>query len=92
MRRADRALRAARLCAAVHPEVSWRTFADWIARGYAAFVGPDKAGDGPALANAVRARDAAIRAHADALFDNFVDLAAKVCEKLPTPFAPSAHG
>jgi len=81
-----------------HPEVSWRTFADWIARGYAAFVGPDKAGDGPALADAVRVRDAAIRAHADALFDNFVDLAARVCEKSPsfapsaTPFAPSAHG
>lgn len=58
-----------------HPEVSWHTFAGWIEQGYAAFAGSAHAGDGARLVEQVRSRDAIIRAHADALLDNFLRLA-----------------
>jgi GMP synthase-like glutamine amidotransferase len=58
-----------------HPEAPWQDFARWVEHAYRDFVGPEKAARGPAIVEDVRAHDAAIRAYANGLFDNFVRLA-----------------
>lgn len=65
-----------------HPETSWQEFASWIEHGYLGFVGPDQAVHGCDLVAQVREHDAAIRAAATALFDNFLRLATRVPEFL----------
>ena len=59
-----------------HPEASWQAFAGWIEQGDLGFAGPEKATLGRVLVDEVRAHDATVRAHANALFDNFLRLAA----------------
>jgi len=58
-----------------HPEVSSEGFARSVERSYANYVAPEKAPNGPAIAREVENNYAAIRAHGDALFANFVRLA-----------------
>ena len=72
-----------------HPEASWQDFAGWVEGGYRDFVAPEKAHLGPAVAAEVRAHDATVRAHAEALFDNFIRLAAATPQAQPAGTAAS---
>ena len=64
-----------------HPEASWQAFAGWIEQGCLGFAGPEKATLGRVLVDEVQAHDATVRAHANALFDNFLRLAAPSRER-----------
>jgi GMP synthase-like glutamine amidotransferase len=66
-----------------HPEISVETFAGWIEAGYAQATGDFDPNSREAVVTRVRSRHEAVCRQSEALFDNFIALAAGAGVSLP---------